>query len=200
MIAHPGGFFVAFIAWTLMMSAMMLPSYVPWMRVHARVAVEDERNPVLATAQLLSGYLTAWALYSGVGAALQTWLQTQTVLGPELKLTGAAASLVLIAIGAFQFAPLKEACLSKCRNPISFLLNKSHNGKVNSYKLGLRQGAFCVGCCWALMALGFVVGVMNVWWIVMLTVLVTIEKLAARGKQIGKLAGVVLIVWGTVGI
>lgn len=193
---HSSTYVFTVIAWTFMMSAMMLPGYLPWVRIHAEIARREGKNPVASTAILMGGYLTAWIAYSTVAAGAQVALGQHALLNANLQLTGLAAGSLLIAAGIFQFAPLKSACLSKCRNPMSFMLTQSHDGQINSYKLGLKQGIFCVGCCWGLMALGFAVGVLNVWAMVGLTVLVTIEKLAPSGKKIGRAAGVGFVVWG----
>jgi predicted metal-binding membrane protein len=193
---HSYGLGLSLVVWTVMMSAMMLPGYLPWVKVHASIARNDGNNPIKATVTLLAGYLTAWIAYSAVAATVQLSLHEYALINSNLQLTNVAAGLLLIAAGVFQFTSLKSACLSKCRNPMSFMLAQSHDGRINSYTLGLQQGAFCVGCCWALMGLGFVVGVMNIWGMVGLTVLVTVEKLAGYGKRFGQLAGMTLVIWG----
>jgi len=103
---------------------------------------------------------------------------------------------LLIAAGVFQWMPIKNACLAHCRSPLSFLMTDWREGRAGALSMGLKHGAYCTGCCWFLMALLFVAGVMNLWWIAAISVLVLLEKIARQGIWIGKVAGVLLIVWG----
>ena len=103
---------------------------------------------------------------------------------------------LLIAAGIFQWTPLKNSCLTNCGSPLSFLMTSWREGKWGAFGMGLKHGVQCAGCCWFLMLLLFVAGIMNVWWIAILTVLVLMEKVAPRGLMLGKLAGVLFMVWG----
>ena len=179
--------------WWVMMAAMMLPSAAPAILLYARV--REMRGGDFALAQswmFLSGYLAVWLLFS-IGAAFVQRL----VAGPSMALGDRMAeAAVLIAAGAYQLSPLKLGCLARCRSPAQFLSRHWRPGWDGAVRLGVLHGADCVGCCWMLMALLFVGGVMNLLWIVALTALVTVEKLAPHGRWIGRFAGVALIAWG----
>lgn len=103
---------------------------------------------------------------------------------------------LLLTAGIFQWTPLKHACLTHCRSPLSFLMGDWREGRCGALRMGLKHGAYCTGCCWFLMALLFVAGVMNVWWIAIISVLVLMEKIVPRGLLLGKIAGVILVAWG----
>src|SRR5258708_38558775 len=105
--------------------------------------------------------------------------------------------VLLIAAGVFQWTRLKNACLTHCRSPLSFLMADWREGKSGAFFMGLKHGAYCTGCCWFLMALLFVAGVMNLWWIAAISILVLIEKIAPRGLFFGKIAGAALVGWGS---
>ena len=181
------------IMWWVMMAAMMLPSAAPAILLYANVrTMRGSDSPIAATWVFLSGYLALWLLFS-IAAAIAQWLLT----GPAMALDsrpGEAA--VLIAAGLYQLSPLKGACLSQCRAPAQFISRHWRPGWGGALRLGLLHGAYCVGCCWLLMALLFVGGVMNLLYVVAIALLVTIEKLAPRGKWIGQVTGLALIVWG----
>ena len=126
-----------------------------------------------------------WLLH---GAALFSPLMTSK--SPLL------AGALLIAAGIFQWTPLKNSCLTHCRSPLSFLMTDWREGNGGAFVMGVKHGAFCAGCCWFLMALLFVAGVMNVWWIAAITILVLLEKVVSRGLWVGRIAGVVFLGWG----
>ena len=179
--------------WWVMMVAMMLPSAAPAILLYARV--RDARSSEASVAQswvFVAGYALLWLLFS-VAAAATERLIMGSAMGIEAERYMAA---VLIAAGAYQLSPLKSACLSQCRSPAQFLSRNWRPGVRGAVRLGIFHGAYCVGCCWALMALLFVGGVMNIGWIVLLTVIVAAEKLAPGGAWIGRAAGVALIAWG----
>jgi predicted metal-binding membrane protein len=121
-------------------------------------------------------------------------LQSAGLLSPMIVSTSVWLTGVLLLIaGVFQFTPLKHACLRASRSPLGFLMSESQEGLAGAWRMGLRHGLYCLGCCWALMALLFVGGVMNILWIAALAALVAIEKLAPRGEQIAQLLGFLLI-------
>lgn len=188
-----------FLMWAEMMVAMMLPSATPMILMFAKVQRNrrEQERPFVATGIFLLGYLVVWTGFSAVAAALQWALHGQSLLSPMMVSTspwfGAA---LLIAAGIFQWTPLKNACLTNCASPLTFLMTSWREGKWGAFAMGLKHGLQCAGCCWSLMLLLFVAGVMNVWWIAILTVLVLIEKVARRGLWIGKLAGIVFGGWG----
>ena len=185
------------IMWWVMMAAMMLPSAAPAILLYANVrTMRGSDSPIAATWVFLSGYLALWLLFS-IAAAIAQRLLT----GPSMALDsrpGEAA--VLIAAGLYQLSPLKGACLRQCRAPAQFISRHWRPGWTGALRLGLLHGAYCVGCCWLLMALLFVGGVMNLLYVVAIALLVAIEKLAPRGKWIGQVTGLALIVWGAVAL
>jgi predicted metal-binding membrane protein len=145
----------------------------------------------------LAAYLLAWILFSLAATAVQWAFQRADVLSHMLKLQGPLINGgILVAAGLFQLTPLKAACLHKCRTPIGFLLTDWRTGRKGSFQMGLKHGQYCVGCCWALMMVLFVGGVMNLAFIAVLSGIVAMEKLAPRGERISKLGGALLIAWG----
>ena len=181
--------------WWVMMAAMMLPSAAPAVLLYARVREMRSRDADIAQSWVfLTGYLAIWLLFSLAAAALQ-----QQVAGPAMAVQSRVLqAIVLIAAGLYQLSPLKAACLGECRAPAQFLSRHWRPGATGAVRLGVMHGAYCVGCCWLLMALLFVGGVMNVAWIVALTLIVAAEKLLPGGAWIGRAAGVGLIAWGFV--
>ena len=179
--------------WWLMMVAMMLPSATPAILLYARV--RQTRGGESAIAQswvFLAGYVAVWLLFSIAAAVAQLLLA-----GPSMALDDPRiASALLVAAGAYQLSPLKGACLRQCRSPAQFLSRHWRRGPLGAIRLGMLHGAYCVGCCWMLMALLFVGGVMNFAWIAALTLVVGIEKLVPRGDLVAKAVGVALITWG----
>jgi predicted metal-binding membrane protein len=191
----------AVLMWAVMMVGMMTPSVAPTILLYAQVgrAAAAQNKPFAATGWFAAGYFLAWTVFS-VGAALaQTALGGATLITPMLKsasnsLSGAA----LVVAGVYQWSPWKMACLTQCRTPLFFI--QSHGGFKReagaSLLLGLRHGLYCVGCCWALMLLLFVLGVMNLAWIAALSALVLIEKLWARGVLVSRAMGIVAVAGG----
>jgi predicted metal-binding membrane protein len=179
--------------WWVMMVAMMLPSAAPAILLYVRVRGARSAEACVAQSWVfVAGYALLWLLFSVTAAAVQRLIMG-SAMGIEAERYMAA---VLIAAGAYQLSPLKSACLSQCRSPAQFLSRHWRPGVAGAIRLGILHGAYCVGCCWALMALLFVGGVMNIGWIVLLTLIVAVEKLAPGGAWIGRAAGVALIAWG----
>jgi len=104
--------------------------------------------------------------------------------------------ILLVAAGTYQWTPLKHACLSKCRSPLGFVLNEWREGRWGAFLMGLKHGAYCTGCCWSLMALLFVAGIMNLLWVGAIAGFILLEKVVPRGDRLGRVAGVVLVGWG----
>ena len=194
---HAPPFGALVLMWWLMMVAMMLPSAVPAILLYARVRQMRGADAAIAqTWVFLAGYLAVWLLFSILAAAAQLLLA-----GPSMAIkNGFAEGALLIAAGAYQLSPLKNACLSRCRSPAQFLSRHWRPGWDGAVRLGILHGADCVGCCWMLMALLFVGGVMNLLWIVGLTLIVAAEKLLPRGEWFGRATGVALVAWGMVKI
>ena len=185
---------VSTVAWFVMMVAMMLPPVVPWLLL---VASGDGRRFRPAVAVLFaSGYFAVWLGYSLGAAAVQVYLQASGALGHDLALETRASGAVLIAAGLFQLSPLKDACLAHCRSPIGFFLGRWRDGPVGTLRMGAAHGVYCVGCCWALMAVALALGVMNLVWMAALTGMLILEQNAPGGRQMGILFGLALIVWG----
>jgi len=183
--------------WWLMMGAMMLPSAAPAILLYARVReTRSDHSRIGQSWVFMAGYALAWLLFSLLAAAAQ-----RSITGSSMALHDRrAAGIVMVVAGLYQLSPVKEACLSQCRSPAQFISRHWRAGWTGALRLGLLHGAYCVGCCWLLMALLFVGGIMNLLWIAGLTIVVAIEKLAPLGRLIGRAAGVALIAWGTVAI
>ena len=191
--------FAVFLMWTIMMVGMMLPSAAPMILLNAALLRKSEEpQPVQSfTILFLLGYLASWTVFSAVATALQWWLASMQLVTPMMR--GASSLLnaaILIAAGIYQWLPLKEACLRYCSTPAAFLTKHRRSGPSGAFLMGLYHGVYCVGCCWVLMLLLFVGGVMNLLWIAGLTVFVLLEKAVPGGEIIGKTAGVFLVVAG----
>jgi len=178
--------------WSAMMVAMMVPSAAPVILLYATVHRRSQDSPP-ATAAFLAGYLACWLGFS----LLAAWLQVAAASPMSMALGSQIVSgTLLIAAGLYQLSPLKDACLGRCRSPAQFLARHYRPGPTGAVRLGLLHGAYCLGCCWLLMALLFVVGVMNIAWVAALTLLVAAEKLLPGGQWIARIAGAGLIAWG----
>ena len=188
------GFATVAAMWWVMMVAMMIPAAAPTILLYARVH-RHSNGPESAppTAAFLTGYLACWVGFALIAAGLQSWLVSPMTM--TLASRDAAAGL-LIAAGLYQLTPVKDACLSRCRSPAGFLNRYYQPGPSGAFRLGMLHGAYCVGCCWLLMALLFVGGVMNLIWVVSLALLVAAEKLLPGGLLLARIAGVAMIVWG----
>lgn len=196
------GFLALIIAmWWVMMIAMMTPSAAPAILLYARAyrhaQTQDQTRSAAPTGAFAAGYLLVWLGFSVLGALLHWALERGGVISPmtmgsQSKWLSAG---VLAAAGAYQLSPLKHACLSYCRGAAEFLTRHWLRGATGALRMGVLHGAYCVGCCWALMALLFVGGVMNLAWIGALAVLVLAEKLAPGGVWMSRGAGAVLLLW-----
>ena len=181
------------VMWWLMMLAMMLPSATPAVLLSARV--REARSDDLAIAQtwvFLAGYLAVWLAFSIAAALFQSLVARSSM---TLQ-SSAAKSAVLILAGLYQLSPFKSACISQCRSPGEFISRHWRPGLAGAVRLGVLHGAYCVGCCWMLMALLFVGGVMNLLWVIGLTALVAGEKLLSAELQLPRISGAVLLLWG----
>lgn len=192
-------FLLMFAMWTVMMVAMMLPSTAPMILLFANVnrRHQQAQEPYLLTSLFAGSYVVVWAGFALI-ATLANWalhssgLMT-SMMGRALPLWGGG---FLIAAGLYQFTALKYVCLNKCRSPLAFLMSEWREGRLGAFVMGLRHGTYCVLCCWALMALLFVLGVMNLAWIALLAGFVLVEKLATRGPWLGRASGLLLLGWG----
>ena len=185
-----------FLMWAEMMVAMMLPSATSMIVIFANIQRKrrEQERPFISTGIFVLGYLAVWTGFSAVAAVLQWALHAKALVSPMMVSTSPAlGGALLIAAGIFQWSPLKKACLTNCCSPLNFLITGWREGKWGAFVMGLKHGAHCAGCCWFLMLLLFVAGVMNVWWIALLTILVLIEKMVPRGLMLGKIAGVLFV-------
>jgi predicted metal-binding membrane protein len=190
--------FALFVMWAVMMVAMMLPSAAPVivlvLGVYRRRA--DSRGRVASTA-FAAGYLIAWTIFSAAASALQVVLHRGALLAPDMQLSSAAVSgALLVSAGVYQWLPIKGACLTQCRSPLGFLSRYWREGALGGFALGVRHGMFCVGCCWLLMTLLFVTGVMNLVWVAVIAAFVLLEKLMLQGRLLGRIAGLLVAGWG----
>ena len=185
----------AFLMWLLMMAAMMLPSAAPMILLHARVARQPRGGGAAATIAFALAYLAIWAAFSAAAALGQALLiSTGAVSAMGLAIGDrSAAALLLVLAAAYQLAPLKRACLDRCRSPLSFIVRLWRPGMVGAVRLGLAHGRYCLGCCWTLMLLLFVGGVMNLAWIAALALIVLVEKLAPESWRASRLVAALLL-------
>jgi predicted metal-binding membrane protein len=195
-------FAFVFVMWAVMMVGMMAPSAAPMILMYARVSRQGRvaGKPLAATGWFAAGYFLAWAGFSLAATLVQWVLERKALLNARMASANLLlAAAVLIAAGLYQWTPIKSACLAHCQSPLGFLM--SHGGFRSNVRgclrLGFLHGTYCVGCCWILMALLFVVGVMNVLWITILALLVLLEKLTPWGRWVGRVAGAACIAAGT---
>ncbi len=188
-----------FFMWWVMMIAMMLPSASPMILLFARVNRTQKDKGVLfvPTSVFAVGYLVVWGIFSALAAGTQWGLERVGLLSAMMTSTSAIfGSIVLIVAGIYQLTPLKHACLRHCRSPFQFITHHWRTGTWGAFRMGIDHGAFCLVCCWFLMALLFVGGVMNLYWIVGLALFVLLEKTIPAGHWMGSLTGVGLMAWG----
>lgn len=188
----------AWLMWAVMMAAMMLPSTVPMVLLYTRLSRRrvTHGQPALHVVTLLAGYLTVWAGFSVLAALAQGALQSLAFLTPGLALTGPwPAALLLLGAAVYQWSPPKAACLRLCRSPLSLFIAEWREGWAGTFRLGALHGVTCVGCCWLLMLLLFVAGVMNLAWVGLLAALVLVERTLPHGARVGRAAGVGFVAW-----
>jgi predicted metal-binding membrane protein len=188
-----------FLMWCVMMVAMMLPSAMPMVLTFAAVTRNRRKlgRPYVPATIFVCGYVVTWCAFSAVAAVGQWLLHRHALLSPAMATTSAFfGGALLIGAGIFQFTPLKRSCLTHCRGTLEFILTRWREGRSGAFKMGLEHGAFCTGCCWALMALLFVAGVMNMLWVAALTLLVCLEKILPARARVSFATGIVLAGWG----
>jgi len=193
---HAADLLASFAMWVAMMAAMMVPSVSPMVLAFAEIsrARKDRAMPYVPAAVFLAGYLAAWTAFSAAATLAQEGLRSAALLSPEMSTINPwIGRVLLIGAGIFQWTPLKNACLRQCRSPLGFLLTEWRDGRGGALRMGWRHGLYCVGCCWLLMALLFVVGVMNLVWVAAIAGFVIVEKIAPAGPVLGRAAGAVMI-------
>jgi predicted metal-binding membrane protein len=187
---------LVFVMWTVMMAAMMLPSAGSMIEMHARIARSRSAEPIGRTWLFAAGYVIAWVGFGAAVTVVQYPLERTGIIGDTMRMRPLAAGLLLIATGIYQVTPLKQACLTKCRTPLGFFMTRWRPGDRGAFLMGLDHGAFCVGCCWLLMALMLVGGVMNLAWAGALTIFVLLEKATRWGAAFSRASGVGMVVSG----
>ena len=190
-----------FLMWAVMMVGMMTPSAAPMILLYARVGRQAvaQGKSFAASAWFAGGYLLAWSVFSLAATAAQWSLERAALLTPMMEsASNTLGGILLIAAGLYQWTPLKDACLASCQSPLTFIMR--HGGfrpdPPGALSLGFRHGLYCIGCCWALMVLLFVGGVMNLLWIAALAILVLAEKVLPFGRVIARVAGIAFIAGG----
>jgi predicted metal-binding membrane protein len=196
-------FGLTFAMWALMMVAMMVPTAAPMTLMYAAVArkAAAQHNPLAPTFVFVAGYITMWAIFSLVATVAQHALDQAALLSPMMVSASARlGAAILIAAGLYQLTPLKNACLKNCRTPAHFMSRYWRTGNLGAFRMGLRLGAYCVGCCWVLMTLLFVGGVMNLLWIAAIAIFVLLEKTIPFGEVSGRVAGTAMILFGALSL
>jgi predicted metal-binding membrane protein len=195
---QPIEFAYVFAMWVVMMIGMMTPSVAPMILIYARVGRQaaTQGKPFAASGWFAAGYLLAWTAFALAATAAQWALERGALLTPMMEsASNILGGIVLILAGLYQWTPLKTACLAYCQSPLLFIQQRGgfRGDPGGALGLGFRHGLYCIGCCWALMALLFVGGVMNLLWIAALAILVLVEKAVPFGGAIARVAGVAFI-------
>jgi len=200
-----GYWVIMLLMWWVMMIAMMTPSAAPMILLYARVirhahTKTDRGRSVIPAAAFAGGYLMAWFGFSVIATVSQRGLEALGYLSAMWMASTSAglSAAFLILAGAYQLSPWKHRCLNHCRAPAEFLMRHNRPGRMGALRMGLEHGAFCVGCCWVLMAVLFVGGIMNALWISALAIIVLLEKFIPQGPWFARVTGVVLVGWGAV--
>ncbi len=195
----PGYFWMMFWMWAVMMVGMMVPSAAPMILIYAAVArkAEKQGTPIASTGAFMLGYIFMWTVFSFLVTLAQWQLDKAALLSPMMvansPMLGAG---LLIAAGLYQWLPIKNSCLQHCRSPFHFISAHWRSGSAGAFMMGISHGAFCIGCCWVLMLLLFVGGVMNILWIALISIFVLLEKVLPLGDRGGKWAGVLMVLIG----
>jgi len=189
--------------WAVMMVAMMVPTAVPMTLVYAAVVRKAARasDPVAPTFVFVAGYLVMWGLFSIGATAIQLSLDKLALLSPTMVVASPwLGGALLVAAGVYELTPYKHACLANCRAPAHFISQHWRGGAAGAFRMGMGLGAYCVGCCWILMALLFVGGVMNLVWIAAIAVFVLLEKTMPFAESAGRVIGAGMILVGVAGL
>lgn len=189
-------FMLMFVMWSVMMVGMMIPSAAPMILLFARIQRRKlaDQAPTTRITAFTAGYLLIWTSFSLVATGLQWALTELRLLSPMMVSTSQFLAVgVLLAAGIYQLTPLKLACLKQCQSPIGFLTSHWKDGALGALSMGIEHGLFCLGCCWFLMTLLFVGGVMNLIWVAVIAIFVLLEKVVPRGEIVGRVGGVLLM-------
>ena len=192
----PNKFVGLFSMWAIMMAAMMGPTFVPTMRAYEDL-ITSANGSRLGSIGVILGFFFVWIGFAALIAIAQTWLIEAGLLSSMAKSASTTFSAgLLISAGAYQFTALKDRCLAHCRSPMFQFLAHWRPGFLGGIRMGLHHGAYCVACCWGLMVIGFVGGIMDLLWMGGATILMTLEKLPQLGKWLTRPLGIGLILWG----
>ena len=193
-------FGLMYVMWAVMMVAMMAPSAAPMLLMFATLNRKrrEREAPYVSTGVFLAGYVIVWAVFSIAATAGNWGLHQASLLSSMMgaSTSGYLGGVLLLLAGAFQWSRLKNECLTQCRTPMGFLMTSWREGRGGALRMGLDHGAYCLGCCWALMLLLFVLGIMNLLWIAALAAFVLAERVAPKGEWISRISGVLLVAWG----
>lgn len=198
----PVDFGLMYLMWAAMMTAMMVPTAAPVILVFARVnrSKRSKDQPFVSTGVFLSGYLALWVTFALLATLSQWGLHQATIMSSMMgSVTPALGGMILITAGIFQWTPLKYVCINHCRTPMGFIMSGWRDGHAGALRMGLRHGMYCLGCCWFLMGLMFVAGVMNLLWMAAIAGYILLEKVVptgARGNWLSWGTGSALVGWG----
>ena len=195
----PGDIAHMFMMWAIMMVAMMFPAATPMILMFTAVNRQqgETQRPVIPTGLFVLGYFLIWTAYSALAAMAQWALHAAALLTHDLVITSPLlGGVLLVAAGVFQWTPFRDACMSKCRSHLGFLMAEWREGRLGALGMGLKHGVNCVGCCWLLMLLSFVLGIMNIVWMAILTVFMLVEKAYPTSQWVSRATGLILVAWG----
>jgi predicted metal-binding membrane protein len=194
-----GDLLLTFVMWAVMMVGMMAVPALPVLLLFAGVHAQRDRRVAPAVPSFGLGYLIVWLAFSACATAAQWALHEGALLSSTMATSSTSvAGVILITAGAYQLTPLKTGCLTRCQSPLGFLMSNWRDGSSGAFLMGFRHGIFCLGCCWALMAVLFVVGVMNLAWVGVLTLFILAEKIGPGGARVSRAGGAILIALGAV--
>jgi len=190
--------FFTFVMWAVMMVGMMTAPATPVLLLFAGTHAGRARRGVSLAVLLFGlGYITVWLGFSVCAAVTQWALHEAALLSPAMSASSPRlAGAILIGAGVFQLTALKRACLTQCQSPLGFLMSNWRDGRSGAFQMGLRHGAYCLGCCWALMCVLFVVGVMNLAWVGVLAAFILVEKIGPSGARVARIGGAIMIAFG----
>ena len=197
----PGETAIQALMWVVMMVAMMLPAAIPATLVYVAVGRKASRqgSPIAPASVLVSGYIGVWLLFSVAATASEWGLERLSLLSPAMTSNSARfGGAVLVAAGVYQLTPLKSRCLKRCRDPARLIADHWRRGPVGAVRMGAELGVYCLGCCWVLMALLFVGGVMNLLWVAAIATFILLEKIAPLAEVWGRITGLALVFGGAV--
>ncbi|MEE2709674.1 MAG: DUF2182 domain-containing protein, partial [Gemmatimonadota bacterium] len=183
--------------WAIMMIGMMLPGVTPWILTLSGIRKNLTWDTIKSAVMFLTGYILAWTLFSVIAAIIQGALHDRVLLDRSFAISDdLITGGLLVTAGVYQWTPIKESCLKHCRTPLGFFVTSWKDGDLGAVYMGFTHGLFCVGCCWALMSLSFVAGIMNLLWMAGVTVYILIDHTVTGGSWLGRLLGFSLVGWG----